>query len=104
MVKFVGFSKGESGICTQLFVPSKLKAPPTIPATPAVAVPTRVPLLVPAPSAALTSPGHQLTMPAGGEKQLAPRDWLAAESSRLAASTACLRRKLRLRDLDWSFT
>src|SRR5581483_4618186 len=54
------------GICTNAFVPSKLKACPTRPAALAVAPPCKVPLFVLPMSWAFPSPGHQLTSPEGG--------------------------------------
>src|ERR1035438_7705324 len=51
-------------------MPLKLKACPTSPLV-KVTPPAKVPLLVPMMSLALPSPGHQLTMPAGGGTQSA---------------------------------
>src|ERR1039458_5000838 len=58
----------ESGTITVPLVPSKLNACPASPLA-NDAPPDRVPLLVPAMSLALPSPGHQPTSPAGGVAQ-----------------------------------
>src|SRR5437588_11919712 len=102
IVRFVGFCEGASGICTQLFVPSKLNAGPTIPGAAAVAVPTNIPWLVPTSVLAFPSPAHQPTRPSGaGEHEAAARSCLAVPRHKQSAISPSRAQNLPATVLTW---